>query len=334
MSPFFKKKKGQEKTIAMLDVESGSVGAALVRLSPTLQPRLFAEVRIPVLPLRAVSGAALATQVERAAREALHHVSTVAARVRNAPQVSAHSIEKLTDLSTVERVAVFLHPPWAGIDFDQSGRVLPGAVPEFLNFAQTLAEETFGAVPLSLYSFGASAAPLLHTLYAVEDPCLVCSLTGEMTELVVVGHFGVVGHSTLPLGAHFLVRTLASHGGFSLPEAYSALSLFASGGAPVRVLEPLHAAADHFMREFSDAMGTLVNNHATKHIFLIAPRGAGQWLAQSMTERDTSNIFPDGGTIRTVGPQHLTPHIAAHGSIPDTALLIGALIIDARLSRV
>ncbi|OGC83871.1 hypothetical protein A3D68_01550 [Candidatus Adlerbacteria bacterium RIFCSPHIGHO2_02_FULL_52_17] len=334
MSPFFKKKKRQEKTIAMLDVESGSVGATLVRISPTLQPRLFAEVRIPIAPLRAVSGSALATQVERAAREALRHISSVAARVRNAPNVSARSFEELSNLSTIDRVAMFLHPPWAGVDFDQSGKALPGAVPEFLDFAQTLSEETFGSVPLSLYSFGASAAPLLHTLYAVEDPCLMCSLTGEMTELVVVDHSGVVGHGTLPLGTNFLVRTLASHGGFSLPEAHSALSLFASGGTHPQILEPLYSASDHFMREFSDAAMALVKAHATKHIFLIAPHGAGQWLTRSMTEHDTSSIFPDGGTIRTVGPQHLTPHVAAHGSIPDTALLVGALFIDARLSRV
>jgi len=334
MSPLFGKKKSPGKTVAILDVESGSVGAALVRTSATLQPRLFAEVRIPVPAMRAVSGAALAAQVEHAAREALCHVSVVAARVRNAPQVSLHRVEELSDLSAIERVAMFLHPPWAGVDFDQLGKVLPGAIPEFFDVAQTLSEETFGTVPLTLYSFGASAAPLLHSLYAVEGSCLVCTLTGEMTELVVVGPDGVVGHGTIPLGTHFLSRTLASHGGFSLSEAHSALSLLARGGIHAQSMEPLSAAASHFMREFSDAASELVSSHSTKQVFLVAPRGAGQWLAQAMTESDTTNVFPKGGTIRAVGPQHLTPHVAAHGSSPDTALLVAALFIDARLYRV
>ncbi|MDP4020893.1 MAG: hypothetical protein Q8P58_02540, partial [Candidatus Adlerbacteria bacterium] len=52
MSPLFGKKKDDGRTILILDVESGSIGGALVRFSSGQQPKVFGETRHP-LPLRA-----------------------------------------------------------------------------------------------------------------------------------------------------------------------------------------------------------------------------------------------------------------------------------------
>ena len=41
----FGRKKAPEKTILTLDVEQGSVGSALVRISPNEPPRIFGEFR-------------------------------------------------------------------------------------------------------------------------------------------------------------------------------------------------------------------------------------------------------------------------------------------------
>lgn len=319
--------------MALLDIESGSVGAALVHLLPREQPRLFAQTRILVPPARSVSGSALASSVERAARDALGQVSTVAARLRNAPVVGK-SHEELLGLGTVERTAIFLHPPWAGVDFDPSGRALHGAIPEFFDIAHTSNEEVFGAAPISLYSFGASAAPLLHSLYGVEEQCLVCTLAGETTELVLVGPGGVLGHATLPLGLHFLLRTLATHGGVSPAEANSVFALMARGAEQRFAMEPLSSAAKHFLEEFGDAAGALVAHYPAHQLLLIAAPGVGQWLAHALTSYDTSNIFPQGGTVRAVGPQHLVPHVSSPAGASDVPLLINTLFIDARLSGV
>ncbi len=46
MAGLFGKKKHAGKTVAIADIENGSVAAALVRLIPGEAPRLFAEKRV------------------------------------------------------------------------------------------------------------------------------------------------------------------------------------------------------------------------------------------------------------------------------------------------
>ena len=57
-------KKSPEKTVLILDVESGSVGSALVRLVPKKQPKLFGETRAYAPLSMSRSGSALYTNIK------------------------------------------------------------------------------------------------------------------------------------------------------------------------------------------------------------------------------------------------------------------------------
>ncbi len=82
-------KKSPDKTILILDVENGSVGSALVRLSPDKQPKLFGEARFNTPLGMSRSGEKLSKDIEEAAREALRNASEVAARIRTNKKVTS-----------------------------------------------------------------------------------------------------------------------------------------------------------------------------------------------------------------------------------------------------
>src|SRR3989338_8912464 len=113
----FRGKKSPERTILLLDVENGSVGSALLRLSPGKQPKLFGETRAVTQVGMSRSGGTLAAQIETAARDALRTIFGTAARVRLHP--------KTAPLGKISSVAVFLAPPWGKPN-------LSGGKPDFM----------------------------------------------------------------------------------------------------------------------------------------------------------------------------------------------------------
>lgn len=320
MSPLFgKKERGQ--TIAVLDIESTSAGAALVRIAPKEAPRLFAQSRIS-LPLTAAPSAhTLLHGLEDAAHETLSHSAEVAARLR-AQGVAA---------GTVDRVAIFLHAPWVSIDISNSAKPviepLEGIRSRFAKNAASLF-----AAPASFHAFATSAAPILHGTFNAAPDALVCTVHGALAELSLIQNGALVGHATVPGGSHAIIRTLKSHAGLSEAEARSALVLAAVTGH-AELSEALDASLSHFARELSAAAGALLAaaGEGAQRVFVLSSDGGAEWFARGMSEHPAVNaLFAPGSTIRALSGVHFARHLSAHPHTPDAPLTIEALFADAR----
>lgn len=312
MGLFGKKNKPEEgKTILLLDVESGSVGAALVRISPHEAPKLFGEHRqhLPVAMSR--SGASLAQEVERALGQAIHSVAEVASRIR----------QKFVPLGTVEQAAVFMAPPWGRPNLEK-GR------PDFLDLmthtVHRAARAHFGEVPTAFYTSAGLAGFGTRTLLGPE-PALVCVVSGELTELLHMDEEGVRAHATVPLGSHALARTLRTHGGLSLEEARSASAL---PFETPHLREPFAAAADHYGQALREAARDMFQKDAVSRVRVVAPEPLGAWFARALAEHATFSELFSQGEIRALKPRHASAHLNAHAPKPDLALMLGALFVD------
>ncbi len=318
----FRGKKSPDKTILILDVESGSVGSALVRLSPDKQPKLFGETRFTT-PLRTSrSGEQLSRAIEEAAHEAVLNASEVAARIRMHDEVAP--------LGAIDHVAIFMSAPWGRPNLLESR-------PDFLpKMTEVLTEEvarSFGYVPSSFYT-GAGAAAFGTRAAVSKEPCLVCVVTGEVSELMRMDEEGVAAHATIPTGSHALLRTLRTHGGLSEAEARSAARLpFES----TRMREPFAAAGSHFAEQFKDAARELAQPGEVLQVRIIGLEPTAECFARALgrsptgaalAEDSLAELFPQGGEVRALRARHLTPHIAAHAPNPDVMLLLAALFVD------
>jgi len=307
-------KKSPDKTILLLDVESGSVGSALVRLSPGKQPKLFGEARFAAPLGMRRSGAQMAGAVEEAAREAVRHASTVAARVR--------ADKKVSELGEVGHAAFFLSAPWGTPNLSE-GR--PHFLPSMTDALATEVARSFGYISSSLYT-GAGAAAFGARATMGEEPCLVCVVTGEVSELMRMDKEGVVAHATIPTGSNNLLRTLQTHGGLSKEEAYSATQL--AFDTP-HTREPFKAAAAHFAGHFKDAAQALFLPGDVLRIHVVAAEPASSWFARVLSQdEELAELFPQGGEVRAVRPRHFSAHIAAHVERPDVMLMFAALFAD------
>src|SRR5690349_19059259 len=103
-------KKPDGKTLLVLDIEQGSVGSSLVRLSSSEPPRLFGETRIALKVLPTRDTISLLREVAAGLRTALHHAAQVASRLRNAPE--GKNSESLKTIGVVSHSTVFLGAPW------------------------------------------------------------------------------------------------------------------------------------------------------------------------------------------------------------------------------
>ncbi len=313
MGFFGKKKKEEEKTVLLLHVENGSVGAGLVRLGAG-QPKLFGQKRATTPVAMSLSGKALAQEVERALADTLRHVGEVAARVRlHAPTAP---------MGAVDRAAVFLAAPWGRPN-------LSTGKPDFLDSMEHSVRgkvaQSFGDLPVSLYTAAGSAAFGTRALIT-EDPCLVCIITGEVSELLRMDQVGVVAHATFPSGSHALLRTLQTHGGLSPEEARSASRL---PFATARMREPFSAASTEFGRQFKEAALDVMRPGEVARIVVVAEEPVGEWFARALESvNELGELFPDGGEVRAVRPSHATAHIAAHAEVPDLPLMLAALFAD------
>lgn len=304
----------------LLDVESASVGGALAHFSSHEQPRLFGETRhaVPMLTTRDSRG--VARGVEDASRAVLLHATTVAARLRN--------YARTTSMGEVERVAIFLGAPWGTPD------LALGKASFIDSMRQFIAEEVAAALPDATMSFHTAADPAAFSLkvFNSSKTLLLCTVRGEIIEVLLIGEDGVLGYATIPLGTRTILRTLKTHAGLSEHEARS---LFTLAPHLEEHHESLQAAARHFVEEFAGAAQALLLSGRTEGVFVIAEEPAGEWFARVLGADDSLEaLFPQGGVVRALKPQHFAQHIAANAPQPDLFLMLEALFIDATVSGI
>lgn len=319
MTPLFGKKRQalaqpEGRTVLVLDIDGGSVGAALVRTSVTDKLRLFGETRelLPVHMARSSGG--LLQELKHALKTALQKVAEVAARMRQHP-TAAH-------LGAVEQVAVFLSPPWGRPNLER-GR--PDFDQEVSDLVRLHLRASMGEMPPSFYTSAGAAAHASRALFGPQ-PMLLCLVGGEVSELLSMDEQGVRGHATVPVGCHGLIRTLRSHGGYSLAEARSAAHL--PFDTP-HVREPFYASARDFAVHVDEAFGELAEPGELTRVRIIAHEPMGQWYARALTGYEPlQRHFPNGGEVRALRPHHLLPHLAAAEQGADSRLALQALFVE------
>ncbi len=304
-------------TVLVLDVESGSVAAALVHVQKEERPKLFGEIRKYLPAPHRVRGDDLAKEVEGALHFVVQHISEVAARVR------AHDASH--DFGTVERAVVFFAPPWGKPDL-QLGR------PEFMEHmsavVRTTTEARWGRAPLAFYT-SAGLAVFGNSILFEPEPVLLFVVGGEVSELLYHDGHGVRTHATFPVGTHALLRTLRTHGALSELEARSAALL---PFETPHLREPFDAAAAHIGEHVASAAQDVLNPSSVHKVRVMGEDAAAHWFARALsTHEPLGELFPQGGEVRALRAAHLTPHIAAHQELPDARLMLGALFVDSRL---
>jgi len=324
MSAFFKRNKEEGNTVLLLDVENGSVGSALVRLSPHDAPKLFGETRVQIPLLKTHAPGSISREIEQATRSALDHVAQVAARVR------VHSSEPM---GTISHTAVFMSPPWATLNLGYDTVPHPMTQSIYNSLVTLLGP----AVPTSFHPFATATAHMVPSIFPHEERYLLCVVSGEVMEIVALERSAwdsqVLGHATLPFGRNSIMRTLSAHGGFSSGEAESALKL-AQHGHTAPMHEPLTSLAAHIGEEFDEVARELASGGTLRSVFVVAHEPVGEWFARSLAEHASlETLLPEGGTVRAVRGSHISPFIAVHAHKPDIALLLEALFIDARLPK-
>ena len=304
-------KKSSDRTVLVLDIENGSVGSSLVRLSPRHAPALFGAKRIPVPLMDTRSAASLARAIGHAASESLLHASEVSARLR----VHANALQP------VSRVVIFMAAPWGTPNLAQ-GR--PDFVPAFGELSPRI-RSLFGDVPVAMHAHASAAVHGLRAAYPNEERALLLSVNGEVSELLLLEDSRVVGHATAPAGLGHVLRTLKSHAGYSEPEARSLLRLNAMPGhaGPSHASEASKAAAAHFAGEFKEAARELFAGQPHGNVFVLAHEPVAEWFARSLAHDSLAELFPQGGVVRALRPDHLTSFVAHHG-VQDTHLLMDA----------
>lgn len=304
----FGRKKVEGKTFLLLDIESGSVGGALLRIEEGEAPKLFAEQRIQLLADDTRDAHSLRQRAANATLAVARGLAEVAARMRG------H--EATAPIGTVTRAAAFLAAPW-GTPNLAVGK--PTFNEELMDTVHATAAATFD-VPLNFHAHASAALHGTRALLPYEPTYLICMPGGEVTEILSVEQGTVRSYGTLPVGRHTMVRTLRSHAGLSEPEARSALRLSAS-----HLQEPLRAAGQHIAQEFGSLARDL-NWHAHERVYSVAHDG--EWFAQALAQSNVAKQFPPDAVVRHVRASHASPHFAAHATTPDLPLMFDALFVD------
>lgn len=318
MSAFFGNK-AKTKTVLLVDIENGSVATALVQLSKNELPKLFAEHRV-ILPVpNTISSSKLAKKVMQVVDESLVYTSEVAARMRQT--------EQFAQMGVLSGAQIFLGVPWVTAHIKQEN-LRWNFEPEMYQHVQTTARSVVGDTRIALHPFGQAAARAMNVL--TPGVALVCILTGEVTELLIVENGKVKARATIPVGLHTLLRTLTSHGAMSTAEARSAAKLYHVAPPSLTHLHgPMHAAAEHLVAHFVDAGTDLLSFENIQNIFIIGPDPIHEWFAQTVSSHPlVAKLFPDGGVTRALRSKHLFPHLAAHAPIPDVPLMLEAMFMQ------
>jgi hypothetical protein len=298
-------KKPSQKTAIILDIENGSVASAIAILRPGEAPQLLGEYRVSVPVMDTRSALHLSRAVEHAANEALLHASETAARMRN------HAAMPLF----VDKIVTFMAAPW-GVPNLTTGR------PDFSPFiTQAIALRVpalFGDIPIAPHAHMSAAVHGLRSLYPSLEDALLVSVNGELSELLLIEGGHAVGHATVPAGVNTILRTLQTHGGLSSHEARSVLALQPTNH------EGLQSAAHHYAGEFKSAARDLFAERKTNNVVVLAHGPSTDWFARALSDRSLSEVFPRGGTLRTLKSSHAAPYVATTGA-PDLHLALDAL---------
>lgn len=318
MSLLFGKKTAQPSTIAIIDIESGSVGSGLVHISEAHKPQLLGQERRPLLA-RSRSANELLREIERELETSLVRLSHIASRMRN-QGVSGD----------IDRVAVFLHAPWASVSIEPK-RAKADAHDATLDALRSVSSGVLSTTPASFHAFSTAATPVIHGLFNAPRESLVVSIGGEIAELLLLKGHTIVGHATVPVGLHTLLRTLQTHARLSRPEALSVLALSRSTREHAWA-EALAAGIKQISRELQSTVASLLpDSKNAQQIFILAPERSADFFARMLTEDESMHeLFAPGSTIRAVLPRHATPHLAGHPASPDVPLLLESLFVDTR----
>ena len=315
----FGSKKAEGETALILDIENGSVAAGLVHMLPGKEPKLYGADRKTLPMLSSVSASALMHKVEAAAREVVEHASTVAARLRG------H--EKLAPLGRVSRVEFFFAPPWSHFEEPHWHHE-----ESLLDSLSTAVSGRFGYLPSAVHPLGRPLLSVAKGLFPDEQEMLLSTVTGEVTELLLLRDGMMAGRATIPYGHHFFLRTLQSHGGLTPAEARSAMRLSTQSGAmhaPLR--EALGSGSEHFLTEFKDAASALLSPSSARTVLIAASEPMGEWVARSLSGDSFGELFPDGGVVRALRSRQLAAHFAPPVQ-HDLFLMLQALFFDAHTS--
>lgn len=322
MAGLFSKQAPLNKTVLLVDVENGSIGCALVHLPARAGelPRLFSETRIALPMMRTLDLERLLADTDTVLREALTQTSVTAARMRTHP--------KLSSVGMVSSATVFVAAPWtvALVQGDELGWEVE---PTLRTLVQHAIADIFKDIPVSFYATSAAVAHATDHLFETAPHLLLCTVTGEVTEMSVLENGRLAGRATIPLGKHFFLRTLAAHAGLSYPEAHSALRLARTSRIETPAEEALHAAGSQFASMFTSAARQLHTNNSPHGILVVAAEPLGGWVAQMLSNQEAlSSAFAQGTTVQALHTHHVTPYLAAHATQPDIIFMIESLFIN------
>ena len=314
---------GIGKTVLLIDIENGSVGCALVHLSsPNSKdlPKLFAETRVALPMMRTLDLEKLMKETDIALREALTHTSVTAARMRT------HA--KLSHIGAIHSGVVFISAPWTAA-LTENGEIDWEIESELQAHIGRAVADTFGDISISFYATSAAVAHATGHLFETAPHLLLCTMTGEITELSVLENGKLAARATIPFGKHFFLRTLSSHAGLSHPEAHSALRLARGSTIETPVEEALHAAGTQFASSFATAARELQTNNAPHGILVVAQEPMGEWLVQMLAGQEAlTKTFSQGTTVQALHTHHVMPYLAAHAAKPDIVFMVEALFIN------
>lgn len=298
--------KSPHKAVLLLDIENGSVGSGLVRLSRDAAPELFGARRIGVPLMDTRSAAHLLRAVGHAASDAILHASEVAARMRHR-----------SALPRISQAVVFLSAPW-GVPNLSQGR--PDFADPLVQALTPRLRALFGDIPVNLHAHASAAVHGTRAIYPDTGNALVVSINGEVCELILLQNGHVVGHATAPAGLNTVLRTLKAHAGLTEHEARSALRL--------EPTEAMHAAAEHFAGEFKEVARELYGGAGSGDVIVLAHEPGAEWFARALSHRSLADLYPHGGRVRVIRAGHLAPYVGSLGTL-DTHLALSALYASA-----
>jgi hypothetical protein len=301
---FGRKQKTEGKTVLVLDIENGSVGSALARMRADGSLTILDETRqhMPIRGGRSADG--LAQETQKLVREATVRAAEFASRLRQGPEPS---------LGVVNNISVFMSPPWGKPNLE-TGK--PDFVPHMKDLLVQETSPYFDA-SLNFYTNAGAATQGMRALSPYEDKYLLCIVTHEMTELLLIYNGAVVGHASMPHGMNLPLRTLKTHGGLSDAEARSALTLR-------HLTEPLSSATEHYAHEFKNAARDLLDTYVPQQVWVVSP--AGEYFARALSHESLEGLFPQGGRVAAVRPKHFEQHLPGSSS-QDLFLILEALYL-------
>ena len=315
MSPMFGKKK-TPGTIAVLDVESGSVASALVSLSKKENPQLLGQERKLLSPRGPVAASVLLKEIEKEIEHSLGRLSGISAR-----------LQEHQGSGEIGRVAVFLHAPWTSVSIGERAK----ADAHDATLSQLRGPSGVLGVPVTFHAFATTTTPIVHGLFGRPAESLVISIGGEVAELSLLKNGGIAGYATVPVGINTVLRTLEAHSGVSRHEAASILSLSRSKRDHAWA-EALAAGAAAISRELRSGAGDLLTSGGgAQQIFVISREPNADFFARALTEEESMHdLFAPGSTVRAVLARHAAPYLSVQPIKPDVALMLESLFVDTR----